>query len=317
MNEKDNRIKSARQMMVSLGLPKAQHNDRSALCLLALLDVAPDKSWGDASNLPLGITPIMNWIGEHYNRSYAPNTRETVRRQTMHQFCDAGIVICNPDNPSRAVNSPRTVYQIEPSALDLLRTFGTGQWHNNLESYLDKRKTLAESYAEHRKQKYIPVKIAPSKQLNLSAGKHSELIRAVVEDFAPRFAPGSALIYLGDTGNKWRHYNENLLTNLGVNIDPHGKMPDIVLHYVAKNWLLLIEAVTSHGPIDEKRHAELSKLFSISTACPVYITAFPDRSILGRYIGKIAWETEAWVADNPSHLIHFDGERFLAPHNGA
>lgn len=157
--------------------------------------------------------------------------------------------------------------------------------------------------------------IAPGKKINLSPGEHSELIRAIVEDFGPRFAPGSVLVYAGDTGDKWGYFDAALLASLGVDVDSHGKMPDVALHFVEKNWLLLIECVTSHGPVDGKRHAELAKLFAGSTAGLVYVTAFPNRSFMSRYLGEIAWETEVWVADAPSHLIHFNGERFLGPYN--
>jgi len=122
------------------------------------------------------------------------------------------------------------------------------------------------------------------------------------------------LIYAGDTGDKWGYFDAVLLSKLGVNVDAHGKMPDVVLHYPERNWLLLIESVTSHGPVDGKRHAELARLFADSTAGLVYVTAFPNRAIMGRYLGEIAWETEVWVADAPSHLIHFNGERFLGPY---
>ncbi|MGH8497504.1 MAG: BsuBI/PstI family type II restriction endonuclease, partial [Methylococcales bacterium] len=135
-------IKAAHQIIISLGLPRAQQNERSALCLLALLNVTPGKAWADAENPLLGITPIMDWAREHYNKEYAPNTRETVRGQTMHQFCDAGISLYNPDKPKRPVNSPKTVYQIEPAALALLRTFGTVGWHDALTAYLAERETL-------------------------------------------------------------------------------------------------------------------------------------------------------------------------------
>jgi hypothetical protein len=159
------------------------------------------------------------------------------------------------------------------------------------------------------------VKIAPDKMIMLSPGEHSDLIRAIIEDFAQRFAPGSLLVYVGDTGDKWGYFDVVLLANLGVKVDSHGKMPDVILYIAEKNWLLLVESVTSHGPVDSKRHAELMHLFSGSTAGLVYVTAFPTRVILGRYLGKIAWETEVWVADAPSHLIHFNGERFLGPYN--
>jgi hypothetical protein len=315
MTDKNDYIEAAHQIIISLGLPRAQQNERSALSLLALLNLVPGKAWADAENPLVGITPIMDWAREHYDKEYAPNSRETFRRFTMHQFCDAGIALYNPDKPDRPVNSPKAVYQIEPAALALLRTFGTPAWHDALTDYLAERETLVARYAKAREQNRIPVEIAPGKEITLSPGEHSELIRAIIEDFAPRFAPGSVLVYAGDTGDKWGYFDAALLAGLGVDVDSHGKMPDVVLHYTAKNWLLLVESVTSHGPVDGKRHAELAKLFAGSTAGLVYVTAFPNRAIMGRYLSEIAWETEVWVADAPSHLIHFNGVRFLGPYD--
>ena len=314
MTQHNGHTEDAYQILISLGLPRAQRNERSALCLLALLNLTPDRTWAQAENPLIGITPIMDWAREHYGKDYAPNTRETVRRQTMHQFVNAGIALYNPDNLLRPVNSPKAVYQIEPAALTLLRSFGTPSWHGYLVAYLAERETLANRYAMVREQSRIPVQIAPGKVITLSPGAHSELIRAIIEDFAQRFAPGSVLVYAGDTGEKWGYFDAPLLASLGVSVDLHGKMPDVVLHYVRENWLLLIESVTSHGPVDGKRQAELAYLFRNAKAGLVYVTAFPNRMIMGRYLAEIAWETEVWVADAPSHVIHFNGERFLGPY---
>ncbi len=315
MTNKNDNIEAAHQIILSLGLPRAQQNERSALCLLALLNLTPGKAWAEAENPLVGITPIMDWARDRYGKEYAPNTRETFRRQSMHQFCDAGVALYNPDKPGRPVNSPKAVYQIAPAVLTLLRTFDTPAWHDNLAAYLAQSQTLVAKYAKEHEQNLIPVEIAPGKKITLSPGEHSELIRAIIEGFAPRFAPGSVLVYAGDTGDKWGYFDAALLAGLGVDVDSHGKMPDVVLHFTEKNWLLLVESVTSHGPVDGKRHAELAKLFAGSTAGLVYVTAFPNRAIMGRYLGEIAWETEVWVADAPSHLIHFNGVRFLGPYN--
>lgn len=256
MTDKSTPIEAALQILIALGLPRAQHNERSALSLLALLNLTPGKTWREADPPLIGITPIMDWVRVHYDREYAPNTRETFRRQTMHQFCDAGIALYNPDKPDRPVNSPKAVYQIEPATLELLRSFGTAAWHEHLASYLAERETLVARYAKERDQMLVPVEIAPGQTVSLSPGEHSELIRDIIEKFAPRFAPGSTLVYVGDTGDKWGYFDAHLLASLGVTIDSHGKMPDVVLHYTAKNWLLLVESVTNHGPVDGKRHAE-------------------------------------------------------------
>ena len=309
----ENKIADAIQVLEELGMPPAQQNDRSALCLLALLNLTKEKAWTDAENPLVGITPMMEFARDHYDRQYAPNTRETFRRQTMHQLVAASIALYNPDNPVRPVNSPKAVYQIQPDTLTLLRSFATAAWNKNLATYLETRQTLVARYAQEREMQKLPVSLATGDTIRLSPGNHSELIKAIIEEFAPRFVPGGVLVYAGDTGDKWAYFDKELMTKLGVAVDGHGKMPDVVLYYPEREWLLLVESVTSHGPVDGKRHTELSHLFADSTAGLVYVTAFPSRSMMTRYLCDIAWETEVWCADAPSHLIHFNGERFLGP----
>jgi hypothetical protein len=255
----------------------------------------------------------MDWCAEHYGIKYAPNTRETFRRQSMHQFVEAGIALYNPDDPTRAVNSPKAVYQIEEHTLQLLRTYGTDEWAENLASYLSEHSALTERYARERDLQRVPLKVGEGLEITFSAGAHSELIRAIVEVFAGYFTPGGVLIYAGDTGNN-RYFDSELLQSLGVTVDTHGKMPDAVIYYAERNWLILAEAVTSHGPVDGKRHTELKELFAESKAGLVYLTAFPDRATMAKYLPFISWETEVWCADSPTHLIHFNGVRFLGPY---
>ena len=314
MNNFSQQLSETKTIIKMLGFPTGQQNDRSAFSLLAVLGMTPGSKWSDAENPLIGITPIMKWIADHYNKVYAPNSRETIRRQTIHQFNDAGLIVYNPDKPDRPVNSPAAVYQIEPSALKVIQSFGTNAWDNLLDKYLTNNETLVAQYAKEREQHLIPVRTSDGLSLTLTPGVHSELIRDIVESFAPRFAPDSLLIYAGDTGAKLGFFDTEKLAALGVKVDSHGKMPDVVLHYLKKNWLILVESVTSHGPVDGKRHAELEKLFAGSTIGIVYVTAFPTRAIMGKYLAEIAWETEVWVADAPSHLIHFNGLRFLGPY---
>ena len=295
-------------------MPRSQRNERSALCLLALLGLTQRKAWAEAENPLIGITPMMEFARAHYRKRYAPNTRETFRRQTIHQLVAAGIALYNPDDPVRPVNSPKAVYQIEPDTLLLLRTVGRPAWKKNLVAYLANRQTLTARYAREREMQKLPVRLATGNTIRLSPGPHSKLIKAVVEEFAPRFVPGGVLVYAGDTGEKWAYFDKEPLTKLGVVVGGHGKMPDVVLYYPERQWLLLVETVTSHGPVDGKRHEELAELFSAAPTGLVYVTAFPSRSVMTRYLCDIAWETEVWCADAPSHLIHFNGTRFLGPY---
>ena len=308
------KIEDALKILTSLGMPRSQRNARSALTLLALLNLKPDGDWNTLERPLMGITPIMDFTREHYGREYAPNTRETFRRQTMHQFVEAGIAIYNPDKPARPVNSPKACYQISEEAYMVILTFGTDKWQETLKIYLEGQKTLASKWAKHREMQMIPVQVADGKAITLTPGAHSELIKKIIIDFAPRFAPGSEVIYVGDTGDKIGYFKKERLAMLGVTVDRHGKMPDVVLYFGKKDWLLLVESVTSHGPVDSKRHNELAALFDGAKPGLVYVTAFPSRGVMGRYLNEISWETEVWCADAPSHLIHFNGERFLGPY---
>jgi hypothetical protein len=315
MNVQHTNITDALTILKVLGLPRAQINERSALCLLALLNIIPGKTWSQCENPLMGITPMMDFSRINYGKEYAPNSRESFRRGSMHQFVDAGIALYNPDNPTRSVNSPKAVYQIAPDTLALIKQYGTDTWNDSLDIYLSKIKTLVSRYAKEREFNKISVIIDENKSITLTPGNHSDLIKAIIEEFAPRFVPGGVLIYAGDTGSKFSYFNEVKLAELGIKINSHGKMPDVIIYFPEKNWLLLIESVTSHGPVDGKRHNELIKLFAEATAGLVYVTAFPSRSIMARYVSDIAWETEVWIADAPSHLIHFNGVRFLGPYN--
>jgi hypothetical protein len=262
----------------------------------------------------MGITPMMEFFADRYGRRYAPNTRETVRRQTVHQFVQAGLAVPNPDKPSRPTNSPRAVYQIEPSALKLLRAFGTPEWPVRLSEYLTSVDTLKRLYAREREAARIPVTLQSEAMIQLSPGGHNVLIKRILDDFCPLFTPGGQVIYVGDTEQKWAYFDADSLKVLGVEIEEHGKMPDVVVHHTSKNWLVLIEAVTSHGPVNPKRRLELRELFADCKAGIVYVTAFMNRQTMIRYLDEISWETEVWIAESPTHLIHFNGERFLGPY---
>ena len=308
------KIEEALEILKSFGMPRGQQNERSALALLALLHLKPAGSWQRPKRPLMGITPIMDYIRAHYGREYAPNTREAFRRQTMQQFVEAGIALYNPDQPDRPVNSPKTCYQVSAGAFEVIRSFGTDHRRETLDLYLAGQESLAARWAQHRHMQMVSVVLPEGREISLTPGAHSELIREIITGFAPRFAPGSSVIYVGDTGAKMGYFEKERLVEMGVTINQHGKMPDVVLYFSDRDWLFLIESVTSHGPVDSKRHRELATLFKGAKPGLVYVTAFPDRTVMGRYLRDISWETEVWCADSPTHLIHFNGERFQGPY---
>jgi len=293
-------------------MPKDQLNMRTAICLLALLDLPVQKKWNDAKNPMLGIRAILDFAREKFSTNYAENTRESVRKFSVKQLVLAGILKHNPDDPVRAVNSSKNCYQIEDQTLTLLRQYGSMAWKASLKTYLASRETLVAKYACARDLKRIPVKVKGRQKIKISPGKHSDLIRSIIDDFGSIFVPGGELVYVGETGTKWGYFDNKLLTSLGVNVEQHGKMPDIIFYFREKNWLILVEAVVSGGPIDGGRREELIELFKDVNSRLVFVTAFPDRGeVFRKFLEMVAWETEVWCASDPSHLIHFNGEHFL------
>lgn len=317
MTSPSSTVESARFLLAELGFDRPQTNERSARTLLALARLGPDDTWADATSPMLGTLAIISWIADKFGFRYAPNSRETIRRKTLHQFADALLIVVNPDDPDRPTNSDKTCYQLHPRALEVIRAYGTAQFPDMLTAYLTDVPGLKAQYDAARDLHRIPVTLPGGRELTLSPGGQNVLIRQMVDDFCGYFTPGGKVIYIGDADAKWAFFEEDAFAELGIAVDPHGKMPDLVVYQQEKNWLVLLEAAPAHGPVDAKRHGELARLFAGSTAGLVYVSCFPTRAEMRKYLPEIAWETEVWCADSPTHLVHFDGERFLGPYEDA
>lgn len=308
------RLAETIEALTALQFGPRQRNETAAYTLLALLDLEPDTAWADAQAPLRGITPIIEFIATAYGKPYAPNTRETIRDDAVKFFVEEGLLLRNPDDPNRPTNSGKTVYQIEPTALALFRKFGSLEWTPALGRYLASRETLKHEIARKRELARVPVTMPDGCQVALSPGGQNPLIKAIIEHFCPAFAPGGMVLYIGDTENKFVHLETAGMAALGVTLDSAAKIPDVIVHDTKRNWLLLIEAVTSAGPVDGKRRKELKDIFAGCKAGLVFVTAFENRRTMQTFVSHIAWESEVWIAEDPDHMIHFNGERFLGPY---
>ena len=304
----------ALEILRSLGLPRAQQNLRSSLTLLALAGLGPKGSWTKTKKLLLRIWDVMGFMRDKYGKNYAANSRETIRRQTIHQFEQARLVDRNPDDPSRPTNSGNNCYCLTDAAIAVLKTYGTVAFEGSVEKFVQKFGQLEKVYNKRRDLQKVELALPAGATIQLSPGKHDALQVAVVEELGPRFAPGAKLLYLGDTAKKHVVFAADDLKKLNIGITEHDKLPDIVLHDTKKNWLFLIEAVTTHGPVNPKRHAEIETMLAECPAERVYVTAFLDKTDFRKYAADIAWETEVWIAETPDHMIHFNGPKFLGPY---
>jgi len=314
----------AKLLLSSLSLPKAQCNDRSAWVLLALANIKPDDDWRQSQAPLLPTVNIMAFIREHYGMDYKPNSRETIRRQTLHQFEQARLVDRNRDNPSRATNSKDNNYSLNQPILDILKVFPDGNWQDKIKDFQKLTPELTAQYERVLNKNKIPISLPNGEIIKLSPGKHNQLHADIIHEFCARFVgENGQLLYIGDTassrkeGGKLMFLERDLLESLGIPAMSHDKLPDVVVYDKKRQWLFLIEAVTSHGPVSPKRWVELESAFKDSKVGLVYVTAFPDRNEFRRNAADIAWETEVWIADNPDHMIHFNGDRFLGPHKNS
>ncbi|WP_348680446.1 BsuBI/PstI family type II restriction endonuclease [Alcanivorax profundi] len=318
---KEQKLKEAQELLKALGLPKKQYNQRSAWVFLALANIRPQDDWKNAQAPMLPTVDIMQFIREHYGQDYKPNSRETIRRQTLHQFEQARIVDRNRDDPSRPTNSKDNNYSLNQPIIDVLKEYPNGVWLQKIEEYKEDLHNLQELYQRKLDMEKIPVRLPSGQEIKLSPGKHNQLHADIVHEFCPRFIGESGLVlYIGDTassrneGGKLLVLEAAQLEALGVPPMSHDKLPDVVVYDEKREWLFLIEAVTSHGPVSPKRWIELEKALEASKVGRVYVSAFPDTAEFRRHAADIAWETEVWIAENPDHMIHFNGDRFLGPH---
>lgn len=198
--------------------------------------------------------------------------------------------------------------------MPLLKAYGRREFERELKLFIQRFGSLQEAYRRSREGLRVPLTLPTGSIVYLSPGEHNVLQVAIVEEFGPRFAPGATVLYVRDTALKHVVYEAEELKRLGVPITEHDKLPDAVLYWPQKNWLYLVEAVTSHGPVSSKRHRELERMLRDCTADCVYVTTFHTMDDFRKYAADIAWETEVWIADNPDHMIHFDGPKFLGPY---
>lgn len=263
----------------------------------------------------------MQFLREHGYFDYKPNSRETIRRQSLHQFEQARLVDRNRDTPDRPTNSALNNYSLTEPILKILREFPDGDWKGKIAEFENELKNLQEAYRRDLEKNKIPIRLPNGKEIKLSPGKHNQLHADIVHEFCPRFVgKGGIVLYIGDTassrneGGKLMHLEVEALEKIGVPPMSHEKLPDVVVYNEEKKWLFLIEAVTSHGPVSPKRWFELEEALAGCSVGRVYVTAFPNVKEFRKNAADIAWETEVWIADNPDHMIHFNGDRFMGPH---
>lgn len=302
------KLEEAKSILNELKVPPKQQSNLCGYVILAMADIKKNDEWVNATNKWIRIHDVIAFIREFYGVSYAENSRETFRKQAMHHFRNAAFI----EDNGKATNSPNYRYRLTDEMLLLVKTFQSSLWKEQKNNFFKSHQNLIDLYRSKKVVKKMPVKINGD-EFTFSPGKHNQLQKFIIEEFAPRFAENSECLYIGDTIKKDLVKNEGKLKELGFEITLHDKMPDVVLYSEDKNWIYFVESVTSVGAMEPKRVKEIEEMTENVSAGKIYVTAFLDFKTFKKFSESLAWETEVWIADMPNHMIHLNGDKFLGP----
>lgn len=302
------KVEDARQLLKEIGMPDRQQVDLCCYVLLAMANIKETDSWIFATNEWIRIHDIIQFVGANYGVIYAENSREAIRKQALHHFRTAALI----EDNGTATNSPNYRYRLTAESLEMIRSLGGYKADAMIKRFVTYHEKLIETYASKKEMTKMPVKIN-NQEFTFSPGKHNELQKAIIEEFAPRFAPNSECLYVGDTIEKDLVKNVGKLRKLGFEITLHNKMPDVVLYREDKNWIYFIESVTSVGPMEPKRIIEISEMTKNVTVGKIFVTVFQNFTVFKKFVDSLAWETEVWISEMPDHMIHMNGDRFMGP----
>lgn len=309
------KIEIAKCLLNKVGMPKNQQSTICCLTLLALANIKNDSSFQNATNNWIRIHDVISFINTEYKSTYAENSRETIRKCAMHHFRTAALI----EDNGEATNNPNYKYRLTEEFLSVLQSVSEPKEVGDsivddsvIRDFTESHQRLIDLYSSKKKMEKMPVKIN-NQDFTFSPGKHNQLQKAIIEEFAPRFAPNSECLYVGDTIKKDLVINEKKLNELGFEITIHDKMPDVVLYRDDKKWIYFIESVTSVGPMNSKRILEIKQMSGNVEADIIYVTAFLDFKSFKKFSEELAWETEVWIASMPEHMIHLNGDKFLGP----
>lgn len=290
--------------------------ERMAIAFLACGDIKSIKDFKNTKELNSGFSlktrEVIQFVNANFGENISSGSYDDIRRKDLKLLTVGEIV--SQSSPNSATNDSTRGYVISPNYAKLMKLYGSKDWKDTVKKELKDIESIGEKLKREREINKIPVLLPSGKKLDFSLGEHNDLQKAIIEDFLPRYGYGAEVLYVGDTSDKYLHLDTERLKELNFFELSHEELPDVIAYSKDKNWLYLIEAVHSSGPISEVRLLQLKKLTKDCSADIVYVTAFLDRPKFRQFMPEIAWETEVWIADNPDHMVHFNGDKFMGPY---
>lgn len=316
------KILDAIEILDSVGVPiddlTPRRVEKMAMSFLSLCEIGKSSSWNEVKSLSDGrilrTRQIIEYINDNFEESISFGSYDDIRRKDLVRPVGMGLIVKSANNPGADTNDGTRGYALEDIFAELVKSFGTSQWKDKLSNF-EIDQDYIDQFEGKRKLQKLEVKLEKGVTIALDDGPHNRIQKAVVEKFLPVFGHSAAVLYIGDTSEKHMHKYSKKMEEIGLDIADRGMLPDIVAFSEKKQWIYLIEAVHSSNPLNAERCIELKR--TVLNDCPygvVFVTAFLSRKDFAKWMSQIAWETEVWLAENPNHMIHFNGDRFLGPH---
>ena len=314
-------IRSMLEVLDAIGIPlemakSDQTRMRIAEATLAVAGIKTSFSEAKSSddNHFLTTRQIINYENDYLDGEYSPGAYDDIRRAHLIMQTVSGCIISSSQFKEQSTNTPTRGYACSPLFAELLRSYGTKKWDVLALKFQKENESLREKLAHKRELERIPIKFPNGKEITLSAGPHNKLQGAIINDFLPRFGFGAEILYLGDTTDKYLIREEKKLKELHFFELEHEELPDVIAYSHEKNLLFLIEAVHSYGQMGEIRVMKIKEKLKECTAEVVIVSAFEDKKKFRKFSDDIAWESEVWIAEDPDHMVHFNGIKFLDIH---
>jgi len=317
-------IRSMLKVLDTIGIPlemakSDQTRMRIAEATLAVAGIKTSLAEAKSSedNHFLTTRQIIEYERKYLEGDYKDSSYDNIRRTHLIMQTTAGCIISSSQLTEQSTNTPTRGYACSPLFAELLRSYGTKKWDDLAAKFKKDNESLREKLAHKRELERIPITFPNGKEITLSAGPHNKLQRAIIKEFLPRFGFGAEILYLGDTTDKYLIREEKKLKELHFFELEHEELPDVIAYSQEKNLLFLIEAVHSYGQMGEIRVMKIKDKLEECTAEVVIVSAFEDKKKFRKFSEDIAWESEVWIAEDPDHMIHFNGIKFLDIHKNA
>lgn len=313
-------LNDARDILRRISMPEKYCNPRCLMVFAACAEMGSSSvKWRNATENYHGTHEIIEFVNREFpnkaglDRSgYSENSRETIRKHTLKPFISAGIM---EQKSGLATNDKANSYRFTARFAALIRVYGTSQWEDALSEFLKGYTTYSDILKQVKK-------IEPAYQINFDGlelkfklNPHNKLQMEIIQSLFPLVAKEKQpeLLYVGDTADRYIIQKDDRLQELGIHVLSESAMlPDLIAYDESNNRILFVEAYFSGGAFTIDKVNKIKALCQCQEGTEAaFITAFDTTKKMLKAYSEIAWDTEIWVAEEPTHLLHKNGDKFV------